>query len=109
MKCRFDEQAAAEVRAIARFYVNENRELGIRFVEELYRALELLHDNPELGQQLANGLRRLLLSGFPYRVIYQVDATTRVIRIIAVCHYSRRPDYWKNRVQEVPALYAVAA
>ena len=53
-------------------------------------------ENPEAGLIVRPHLRRFLLARFPYSLLYQ--ATGDRIRILAVMHHRRRPDYWTNRI-----------
>ena len=39
--------------------------------------------------------RRLLVSRFPYQIIYRVRP--RKIVVVALAHVKRRPGYWKDR------------
>jgi hypothetical protein len=42
---------------------------------------------------------------FSFRLIYSLEDL--VIRIIAICHQKRRPDYWRGRVEEPRPRYAI--
>ena len=44
-------------------------------------------------------VRRFILSGFPYDAIYSTLADEIVIVVFA--HHSRRPGYWKDRLDAV--------
>jgi toxin ParE1/3/4 len=80
----------------ALFYAREgNAELGLAFVAEFERALGLLCDHPRLGPVWRGTTRRFLLQRFPYGIIYQVKSDE--IRVIALAHQSRRPEYWRGR------------
>jgi plasmid stabilization system protein ParE len=109
MKFRFDEFALAEVNAIVNYYASKERHLAVRFVEDLYHQVQLFSLNPKLGCELADGYRQFLLTRFPYTVIYESVPADGTIIIVAVCHQSRRPHYWRDRVQEAPAVYQQAA
>jgi len=50
-----------------------------------------------------------LLKDFPYAVIYEIDQATDTVHVTAVCHQQRSPGYWRDRVQEEPAIYQLAA
>jgi plasmid stabilization system protein ParE len=109
MRFRFDEFALADVSAIVDYYVSRERRQAIRFVEDLYQQMQLFSLNPKLGYELCDDYRQFLLKQFPYTVIYEVDSAEEMIIVVAVCHQSRRPHYWRDRVQEQPATYAIAA
>jgi plasmid stabilization system protein ParE len=42
------------------------------------------------------GVRRRLVDGFPYAVVYRI-VTNGIVEIAAVMHGKRSPDYWKDR------------
>ena len=88
--------AADELRETAAFYSESgDQELGLSFISEFERALDLLSDNPELGAAWRGSTRRFPLRRFPYSLIYQVKA--QEFQVIALTHQRRRPGYWKNR------------
>ena len=61
MKFSFDPAASDEFLRAARYYAQANRRLGRRFIEELYRCVSLLLDNPYLGHRVSGDDRRFLL------------------------------------------------
>lgn len=89
-------EAERELIEGALFYAREaNVELGLAFVAEFERALAVLCDFPHLGPVWRGTTRRFLLRRFPYSIIYQVKPDE--IRVIALAHQSRRPEYWRGR------------
>jgi len=109
MKFRFDESAMADVDSIADYYALEDPRQAARFIEDLFYQARLYSLHPNLGYELADGYRQFLLKHFPYTAIYAIDPTDRKIIVVAVGHQSRRPDYWRGRIQEESAVYQLAA
>jgi len=97
--------AQTELTDAAAFYDRERPGLGDRFIEEFERVVALLNDNPELGRAIGDNRRSIVFDRFPFRLIYSLEDS--VIRIIAICHQKRRPDYWRGRVEEPRPEYAV--
>lgn len=96
MKLVVSPLAVAEVHDAAEFYkLQANAELGLAFVAEFERTVNLVLANPQLGAVFHGTRRRCLLRRFPYSIIYQVTAED--IRILAVAHHRRRPGYWGGR------------
>ncbi len=88
--------ALDELRDAAAFYAaTANVELGLAFVGEFERAVNVILANPKIGVVFRGALRRYLLRRFPYSVIYQ--PTAEELQIIAVAHQRRRPGYWPRR------------
>ena len=70
-------------------------QLGLAFVAEFERSVNLVLDNPMMGAAFRGAVRRCILRRFPYSIIYQL--VTDELRVIAVAHHRRRPGYWVNR------------
>ena len=89
-------EAQADADAAVDWYTSKGAFVAAEdFADEIDRALGLLGQFSELGENGAHNTRSLPLHSFPYSLIYrqQVD----VIRIIAIAHHSRRPGYWVGR------------
>lgn len=52
---------------------------------------------PAIGEK---GVRRKVLRGFSYNLHYIIEPD--VIRIVAVAHQKRHPDYWTDRLGPHP-------
>jgi len=88
--------ALGELHDAAAFYSESaNIELGLAFVAEFERTVNVILANPTLGLIFRGNRRRYLLRRFPYSVISQV--TSNELRVIAVAHHRRRPGYWAGR------------
>jgi toxin ParE1/3/4 len=88
--------ASAEFAEYAVIYEIEVAGLGRRFIEEIERGIEILLSQPQIGRQLDDELRCFVLGDFPFSLIYQLE--TDRIWIVAVSHHSRRPGYWRERL-----------
>ena len=93
---RFHPEATTELAGARAFYEARRDRLGDDFLSESDHAVGLLRDHPHLGApHKRTRFRRLRLRRFPY-VVYYLDSPD-LIRVIAVAHDSRRPDYWIGR------------
>ncbi len=88
---KFLGEAEEEMMEAAVFYQEQAEGLGERFLDDVERAAQLLSEQPLIGQQIDNNLRRFLLHRFPFSLIYSSELSG--ILIIAVAHQRRRPDY----------------
>jgi plasmid stabilization system protein ParE len=109
MKVNYTSAASREVYELARFYADIDRRLGLRVLNRLSELQSALADNPRLGFRVSAVSRRILLRSFPYAVYYLVDDSEDTVWVLAVMHQSRHPGAWRDRVQEQPATYAMAA
>jgi toxin ParE1/3/4 len=103
----FVKEPAAEKELIdaAAFYDRQRPGLGDRFIDEFERVVTLLIEHPELGVRVGDDRRVIVLNRFPFRLVYVLEDSG--IRIIAVAHQKRRPDFWRGRVAEPRPGYAI--
>ena len=96
MRLGFHAKADAEVTAAARYYEAQAEALGSSFLEELDAALERIKAHPQAAPSVGREIRRAILRRFPYSVFYAVEPDR--IRVLAVAHQKRRPNYWLDRL-----------
>lgn len=99
MKPVKQEQAATvEMEAAARRYEERVPGLGKRFYNAFLAARRFIQENPELGAPFEHDTRKWNLRVFPYKIVYR--NLPGAILIIAVAHHSRRPGYWRWRLND---------
>jgi plasmid stabilization system protein ParE len=81
----------------ARYYETCSPGLGGRFLAATRSAVEYIRAFPEAAPQVRGTLRRRSVKGFPYNLIYAVEAD--IIVIYAVQHHRKRPEYWMGRIK----------
>src|SRR5215468_7687444 len=91
----FHRLAERELNEAASYYEDQKAGLGARFLAEVGRCIELLVENPEAGPVVLGPVRRRFVRRFPYSVLYTVKPAG--VRILAVMHLKRRPQYWVGR------------
>jgi len=95
-------EAVAELVEAALWYETRQSGLASRFLQEIDQARQAIQSRPLSFPRLANiasdlEIRRALLPRFPYVLVFlELPAE---IRVLAVAHAKRRPDYWLNRLQ----------
>lgn len=95
MRLEFSIEAKAEFDDGQRFYERQVPGLGARFRADVRAALARLRRWPLAAPVERGEIRRILLSRFPYKLLYSIEA--EIIYIIAVAHLHRAPDYWVDR------------
>ncbi|MGB7180710.1 MAG: type II toxin-antitoxin system RelE/ParE family toxin [Burkholderiaceae bacterium] len=96
MKPSVSEVAEAELIDAARTYVEgAGQELGLAFIAEFERCIDLLCERPSLGMKWEDSIRRFPLRRFPYSIIYRIE--DEHLRVLALAHQRRRPEYWQAR------------
>lgn len=88
-------EAEEDLLEAATFYDAQRTGLARRFVTAVERVVAYAADRPLLGTPLGGAIRRYLVPGFPYAVIYEADREP--VRVLAIAHLRRHPDFWRNR------------
>lgn len=78
------------------YYEKERKGLGTRFRRAAEAAFVRAGTNPSHGKPGVGGVRRLLVKGFPFAVIYL--ESEHEVMVYAVAHLSRSPHYWDERL-----------
>ena len=69
------------------------------FVAEVEGAIQTLLASPTRWPVIEEPqIRRYLLTRFPYSIYYRWEPERDRVSIYAVMHFSRRPDYWRERL-----------
>ena len=96
MKYSFHPEAEAEFSQAIVYYEERESSLGYDFAVEIYSAIERAVCHPRAWPIIEDGLRRALVSRFPYGIIYSEEGGE--LFVVAVMHLHRDPEYWKIRV-----------
>ena len=88
--------AEADLVAACEWYNEKRLGLGDRFLDSATVAARFIAEHPEAYQVLHRGVRRAPLRGFPYGLLYRVDAD--VIIVVGVFHARRDPKAWRHRL-----------
>jgi plasmid stabilization system protein ParE len=92
----FHRDAETELNDAADYYSLRGAGIGRRFIAGVEGAVSEVVEFPEASAPVYERVRRKVLSGYPYTVIYSVTGSS--IRVLAVAHDKRRPFYWHGRV-----------
>ncbi|HEU4406657.1 MAG TPA: type II toxin-antitoxin system RelE/ParE family toxin [Polyangiaceae bacterium] len=91
----FTPEAEREAREAFLWYWQHDERAGLRFEAALTATLDRTAEAPEQGPVVEADVRRLLVEGFPYGVLYAVEPERIVV--LAIMHLRRRPGYWRGR------------
>ena len=95
MTYSFHPAARTDLNQAVDYYENCQSGLGSEFLDEVEAAIERILQFPEAWGKLSDRTRRCLTNRFPYGLIYQTQENH--IRIIAIAHSHRHPQYWVDR------------
>lgn len=90
-------EAIAEAAEAYRWYKVRSEEAAENFWDELQRARELVTRRPRMRAPYLHGTRCFRLNRYPFGLIY-IERGDRIVGI-AVAHLSRRPGYWRRRLE----------
>lgn len=88
-------RAEHDIRSAFEWYESQRAGLGAEFLAALRERLEAVRDHPETSPVLYRGIRRAVLSRFPYLVFYVVRSD--LVSVLAVLHHARNPAVWPRR------------
>ncbi len=95
MKFSFHETAEKDFFDVIDYYEECQSGLGLRFSEEVFATIERICEHPYAWIGIDAKTRRCLTNKFPYGILYRI--INDHVRIMAVMHLHRKPDYWRNR------------
>ena len=91
----FADAAEAEFLKALAYYARRRPGLGVAFLVAVEQTVARAAQVPAAGAPLGGAVRRRLVPGFPYQVVYRADAVP--LRVLAVAHLRRRDRYWRRR------------
>ena len=72
------------------------KELARRFAKEVKKSLKLLRKMPKIHGIVVRDIRRAVVRGFPYVILYRVTDTEVIV--LAIFHTRRDPSDWQSRI-----------
>ena len=86
---------AEEEMTEAAYFYESAAGLGLNFLDDVQRMIDLAREQPHLGRPVGEELRQILLRRFPFSIIYAHEPPQIVV--VAVAHQRRQPGYWRDR------------
>ena len=77
------------------WYARVDPRLAERFMQEFWHSVETACAAPERWAMDDRGKRRVRFQSFPYLLVFRLEGTA--VRVLAVAHGSRSPDFWRHR------------
>ena len=99
MKIRFYPESVEEFEVAASYYESIYNKLSLDFISEVKAEIKRILENPTLLPIHKDDTRKILLSKFPYYIVYLIDNNNDTVWIIAISHNKRLPEYWKQRIK----------
>ncbi|MDI1447860.1 type II toxin-antitoxin system RelE/ParE family toxin [Polyangium sp. 6x1] len=98
---RIGPEAEVELREAAAWYKERSPEVARRFLREVRTLTKVVARMPLRfpvieGIDIDPPVRRALVAGFPYAMVFIV--ADDVVHILAIAHQQRMPGYWRHRL-----------
>ncbi|MBL9090095.1 MAG: type II toxin-antitoxin system RelE/ParE family toxin [Planctomycetaceae bacterium] len=88
-------EAAAELEASLAWYLERSPSAASAFLAAVRSVFAAIERGPERWPRDAQGFRSASVKKFPFVVHYRETVTG--VRVVAVSHTSRDPNYWRGR------------
>lgn len=98
MRILFSPEAHLEFEEAEQYYERQVPDLGAAFRAAVKEALPRIRAWPLSCPVERGDIRRLVLSRFPYKLLYSVEPDH--LYILAVAHQHREPEYWVEHAEE---------
>ena len=88
-------RAERDIQSAYEWYESQRAGLGHEFLAALRERLEAVRGHPESSPVIYRGIRRAVVSRFPYLIFYV--ARPERVAVLAVLHHARNPAVWPRR------------
>ena len=88
-------RAERDIQSAYEWYESQRAGLGNEFLTGLRERLEAVRGHPESSPVIYRGIRRAVVSRFPYLIFYV--ARPERVTVLAVLHHARNPAVWPRR------------
>jgi plasmid stabilization system protein ParE len=92
------QEAQIDLDEIFIWYEEQQRGLGLKFINAVDRIFSKISLNPDYCYCMEGDARSASLRKFPYDIIYRIDQQHSQIRVIAVIHQKRNPEWFRERL-----------
>ena len=92
----FHPLAQQELNDAIGYYKTQDKAIALEFLNTVESSTNLLTRYPELGLKLRGSVRRLVISKFPYSLVYRLLDDEKIY-ILAIAHHKQKPNYWRKR------------
>lgn len=89
-------EAELDIEETAKWYEQQQINLGFEFLDEVEKKGKLIENNPFLFEKVYKSLHRAVVERFPFNIFYLVEGES--IIVVAVIHGSRHPQKWQKRI-----------
>ena len=92
------ERVEQDVEEAFNYYEAVSLQLGIKFEEDLQDAFKRIAHSPHNYFNLSKGYRRIVLTHFPYMIVYAINEGARTVDVWGVFHQKSNPFFIGRRL-----------
>ena len=92
-KILFSSAALNDLKEAKHWYNIQQKGLGSRLIKDVKEATAAIKRNPYFSSVNFENIRTSSCKIFPYSLHYEVDEENKLVRIVSIFHFSRKP-YW---------------
>lgn len=97
MRLQFFEEAIRDIEESRAWFRERSEATEAAYLRELDHSIAQITDAPHRWPEHVHGTRRYVFPRFPYSVVYFVEDDA--VNVVTVCHDSRKPGYWRERMR----------
>ena len=92
-KLIFSPEALSDMQEARNWYNLQQKGLGKKLITAIKKVTMAINGNPYHASIQFEHIRTVACKTFPYSIHYEIDEPARLVRIISIFHFSRKP-YW---------------
>ena len=93
---KLTENAKEDILHQAKYYEEQQENLGKDFLEKVEHTLQRIEENPEQFPKIYRKVRSAIVNKFPHKVLFVVEKIDAIV--IAVFHQKKNPKSLKERI-----------
>ena len=93
-------EAEIDLDEIFVWYEMQKAGLGFDFITQFEETLQKILNNPYYTATIREDARRATLKRFTYEIVYRIKEQNLEVRIIAIIHQSRDPEWFRGRITQ---------
>lgn len=90
-------EAQIDLEEIFVWYEEQQVGLGFEFLQGIEDVIQKILHNPYYASAIEEA-RAASLKRFPYEIVYRIDQQKQQVRVIAVIHQHRNPEWFRQRL-----------
>jgi addiction module RelE/StbE family toxin len=91
MKIRYRPRAEQDLNDIAEYLRSRNPQAARSVRDAILHTVGIVADFPELGVRVDEGVRRIIVRRYEYRIYYEVDDVKHEVVVTTIRHPRRKP------------------